>query len=88
MSKCERGGVYTYMHVMKYNKHESGIDRNTFVNAVKAELSPIERRETEGVKICSGYLPPLYMQPMFQRKIAFGKNGFPWTSAEYGGNVS
>ena|ERR1035437_2138056 len=43
---------------------------------------PIELRETEGVKVGCGYVKPLYLQPMFQKKIAYGKSGFPWSSSD------
>jgi dTDP-4-amino-4,6-dideoxygalactose transaminase len=40
---------------------------------------PIKLRETEGIKIGCGYVKPLYLQPMFQKKIAYGSKGFPWS---------
>ena len=72
-----------YMHVLKYDSSIGGIHRNRFVNAVKAELAPIELRETEGVKVVSGYVKPLYLQPLFQRKIAYGSKGCPFTCSHY-----
>jgi perosamine synthetase len=77
-----------YLHAIKFNKQKAGVDRNKFVNAVKAELSPIELRETEGVKVGAGYVKPLYHQPLFQRKIAFGSQGYPWTGGAYKGDVN
>ena len=29
-----------------------------------------------------GYCKPLYLQPIFQNKIAYGSKGFPWNYAE------
>ncbi len=66
-----------YVHSIKYNQAIAGVHRNKFVEAVKAELMPMELRETEGVKIGVGYLKPLYLQPMYQHKIAYGKDGCP-----------
>lgn len=43
-----------------------GIHRDTFINAVKAELAPRETRDGEGVPIGCGYITPLYMMPLFQ----------------------
>ncbi len=77
-----------YIHVLKFNKDIAGIDRNRFIEAVKAELMPTELRETEGVNIGCGYVRPLYLQPIYQNKIAFGKNGYPWTKENYQGDVS
>lgn len=67
-----------YLHAIKFNEHKAGISREKFIEAVKAELTPIEKRESEGVKIGCGYVKPLYLQPMYQNKIAYGKNGCPW----------
>lgn len=69
-----------YMHILKFDSEVAGMHRNRFVEAVKAELPAIELRETEGVKVVGGYVKPLYLQPMFQKKIAYGKRGFPFTS--------
>jgi perosamine synthetase len=77
-----------YLHTLKFNSALAGIHRNTYVNAVKAELMPIELRETEGVKVGAGYVKPLYHQPLFQRKIAFGTGGLPWSGSFYQGDVS
>ena len=40
------------------------------------------------MKVNYGYVKPLYLQPLYQEKIAYGKDGFPWTSESYKGNVS
>jgi len=67
-----------YMHILKFDSQVAGMHRNRFVEAVKAELPPIELRETEGVKVVGGYVKPLYLQPMFQQKIAYGTTGCPF----------
>jgi dTDP-4-amino-4,6-dideoxygalactose transaminase len=74
----ERSKHVFYVHLLKYKIEEIGIHRNTFVEAVKAELTPIESRESEGVKIGAGYVKPLYLQPLYQNRIAYGNNGCPW----------
>jgi perosamine synthetase len=76
-----------YAHPIKYNQAIAGVHRDKFVQAVKAELMPIELRETEGVKIGAGYVKPLYLQPMFQKRIAYGPDGCPWTCEKYTGKV-
>jgi len=68
-----------YMHILKFDSDVAGMHRNRFVEAVKAELPPIELRETEGVKVVAGYVKPVYLLPMFQRKTAYGRNGCPFT---------
>ena len=40
----------------------------------------------EGVPIGEGYAN-IHMLPLFQKKIAYGKRGFPWTSDVYSGQV-
>ncbi len=76
-----------YLHVLKYRTGSSPVTRDRFVEAVKAELEITERRETEGIKVGAGYVKPLYLQPMYQKKIAYGKNGCPWTCDKYKGEV-
>ena len=71
-----------YIHAFLFDEKIAGIHRNKFVQAVQAELMPITLRETEGIKVASGYMRPLYLLPMFQNKIAYGSNGFPWNYAE------
>ena len=40
------------------------------------------------MKIGTGYCRPLYLQPLFQKRIAYGSKGAPFTSPWYDGNVS
>ena len=70
-----------YVHTLLYNEPVAGIHRNKFFDSVRAELMPITLRETEGIKISCGYVKPIYLQPMFQRKIAYGSKGFPWSAS-------
>ena len=45
---------------------------------------PIELRETEGVKIGLGYMQPLYHQPIFREKTAYGNTHYPFSeTVEY-----
>ncbi len=68
-----------YIHAMKYDEDATGVTRERFVEAMQAELMPIELRETEGVKIGLGYLKPLYAQPLFQKKTAYGNTSYPFS---------
>ena len=69
-----------YQHPVLFDEAIAGIHRNTFVQALQAELPLTELRETEGVKVGAGYVKPIYLQPMFQQRIAFGSKGHPWTT--------
>lgn len=67
-----------YIHAIKYSQDIAGVSRERFVEAMQAELMPIELRETEGVKIGLGYQVPLYRQPIFREKIAYGNTSYPF----------
>lgn len=54
-----------YQHAYLWDADGADLDRNTFVEAVKAELPMFELRETEGVKLGAGYVRPLYHLPIF-----------------------
>jgi len=71
-----------YVHACKFNKGLAEISRNTYINAVKAELMPFEKRESEGVKLNSGYVNPLNKLPLFKKKIAFGSKGYPFVKEQ------
>lgn len=65
------GTVHTYyVHPIKFNKNATGIERSTFVDAVKAELPTAILRETTTL-IGSGYVKPLYLLPVFQERAAW-----------------
>ena len=83
MPKVREGAEHAYYtHSFLYDEKITGIHRNKFVEAVCAELMPIELRETEGIKVGGGYVRPLYLLPMYQNKMAYGTKGFPWNYAE------
>jgi perosamine synthetase len=70
-----RHGYYVY--AMRYDAEAAGIPRDKFVAAVNAE----------GVPLFKGYVEPIYLQPLYQRRIAFGGDGFPFTYPGYRGEV-
>ncbi|OGH72394.1 MAG: DegT/DnrJ/EryC1/StrS aminotransferase [Candidatus Magasanikbacteria bacterium RIFCSPLOWO2_01_FULL_43_20b] len=78
--RAESSHVY-YVQPFLYNENEAGVERNKFIAAVKAELPVTELREAEGQQISCGYAKPLYLLPLFQKRIAFGNNGYPFNSA-------
>jgi len=66
-----------YVYALRYDAAETGIPRGTFVRAVNAELpSPVTWEQSGWVE---GYVRPLYLLPMYQKQIAIGSKGFPWT---------
>jgi len=66
-----------YMHVMLFDEGSVGIQRTKFVQALNAE----------GIPLRGGYVRPLYLEPIFQKKIALGDKGFPFVGEHYKGNV-
>lgn len=71
-----------YMFPLLYENKETGISREKFVEAVCAELMPTRLREGEGVRVEYGYVRPLYLQPIFQERIAYGSSGYPFNNSK------
>ena len=87
MAKVRPGAKHAqYVFTMLYEKEVMGIPRDRFVKAVCAELPETKGREGEGAIFSCGYVKPLYMQPLFQKRVAIGKDGFPFVP--YGEGVS
>ncbi len=59
-------------------KSELGITRDMFLKALNAE----------GIPFGGGYVRPIYLEPMYQKKIAYGENGFPFVPPVYKGSVN
>ena len=66
-----------YLLGFKLDRNLFGLSRNAFVKALKAEGFPA----TKG-----GY-KPVYLEPMYQQKIAYGRNGHPFTADYYGKEI-
>jgi perosamine synthetase len=58
-----------YVWSLLYDETAMGVPRELFVDALKAE----------GLPLRCGYVTPLYLLPAFQKRIAIGANGFPFT---------
>jgi dTDP-4-amino-4,6-dideoxygalactose transaminase len=67
-----------YLYAIRYDAQTVGISRQQFAEAVRAE----------GIPLATRYAPPLYYMPLYQKRIAFGNEGFPFTFEGYKGNVS
>lgn len=76
-----------YVYTMKYDEAVTGVPRQRVWEALQKELPVTETREYEGPMIWQGYVKPLYLQPMFQQKIAYGSKGCPFTAPWYEGEV-
>jgi dTDP-4-amino-4,6-dideoxygalactose transaminase len=86
--KIRQGCTHTYyVHAFKFREDIAGVSRDRFIEAVCAELPPTELREGEGPLLSCGYVKPLYLQPMYQRRVAYGSKGYPFTSPWYEGHV-
>ena len=42
----------------------------------------------EGIPVGTGYVKPIYMQPLYQRRLGRGRRGCPWTCGHWAGTVS
>ena len=77
-----------YQHAVKFSEKDFGISRNKFAEALRAELPTRGLNGHEGPLISAGYVKPLYLMPLFQKRIAIGKDGFPFNSPHYKGTVA
>lgn len=67
-----------YLYSIRYDQEKMGVSRDHFVKAMNAE----------GIPLVGGYVKPIYLEPMYQNRVAFGKDGYPFTYPGYKGNVS
>jgi perosamine synthetase len=68
---------YVFPITMKADELE-GVGRADVARALAAE----------GVPVSEGYVRPLYLQPLYQQRIARGSRGCPWTCGHWRGEVS
>jgi dTDP-4-amino-4,6-dideoxygalactose transaminase len=66
-----------YLYPMLFSEEKAGISRELFVNAVNAE----------GLPLNTGYVKPIYLEPMYQKKSAFAGTQCPFKCAYYNRNV-
>lgn len=73
----EEGSTHAfYMYPIKYKTEHFGVSRNLFLRAVSAELPIPNYWDT--TPLAEGYVEPTYLSPIYQNKIAMGRNGFPF----------
>lgn len=61
-----------HLFVSLYDGEVMGMPRELFVAALREE----------GIPVGTGYVRPMYANPMFLKKIAFGRAGAPWVSPD------
>jgi dTDP-4-amino-4,6-dideoxygalactose transaminase len=67
-----------YVYALRYDAEQTKVPRARFAAALKAE----------GLPVGEGYVEPIYLEPVYQQRIAFGRHGFPFTYPGYKGQVS
>ena len=67
-----------YVHPLEFDASKAGVHRDVFIKAVKAELPRSIMRDDSDVLMGCGYVKPIYLQPLFAHKIAFGSKGYPF----------
>lgn len=77
IQQIESGSTHSYyMYPVRFDEKIVGIPRNLFLRAVSAELPKPKFWDT--TPFAEGYVKPLYLNPIYQKKIAIGKKGFPF----------
>lgn len=71
-----------YLQALKFHREMVGVSRDRFIQAVKAEIPSAVLREDTPLIGC-GYVKPLYLQPLYQRRAASCSFNCP----KYEGNV-
>lgn len=66
-----------YVYPLLYSQEGTGIPRDQVFKALAAEGVPITDRYVN-----------VHLLPMYQKKMAYGAKGFPWSADFYKGNVS
>lgn len=61
-----------YVWAMRFDEAVVGVPRATFCKALAAE----------GFPVSEGYVAPLYLLPIFRRRIAIGRHGFPFSLSD------
>ena len=67
-----------FVYPMRIKVGIAGISRDIIVKALQAE----------GIPFGGGYVKPIYLEPLYQKRIAYGKDGCPFTCGLYKGEVN
>lgn len=77
-----------YIHALDYDAEATGVPREVLVEALKAELPSTELREGEGPLMGMGYVKPLYLLPLFLKRIGYSERGCSFNCPRYDGAVT
>lgn len=66
-----------YVYPLLYSPEETGVKRDQIFKALVAEGVPVGNRYTN-----------IHLLPIYQKKMAYGTKGFPWSADFYKGHVS
>ena len=66
-----------YIFPMRYDAEVLGLDRGVFARAMNAE----------GISLSTGYVKPIYLNPMYRNRLVYGRAGCPFTCGHYEGEV-
>lgn len=67
-----------FVYPIRLKTDRLGGSREMFLKALAAE----------GIPCAGGYVRPIYLEPMYQKKIAYGDMGFPFVPPVYGGTLN
>lgn len=67
-----------YLYPMRFITENIGISRALFAKAMRAE----------GISISEGYVIPIYLEPMYQKRVVYGRKGCPFNCHQWNGDVS
>ncbi|MDD5436889.1 MAG: DegT/DnrJ/EryC1/StrS family aminotransferase [Candidatus Omnitrophica bacterium] len=67
-------GAVPHIFAMLYNEEATGVERSKILASLRAE----------GIPVGSGYLRTMYENPIFAKRIAYGKDKCPWSCHLYG----
>lgn len=66
-----------FVYPIRFQEKIIGVSRDAFVKALNAE----------GIPFGAGYVKPIYLDPIYQRKTGYGNKGCPFTCSFYDGKV-
>ena len=73
----EPGSTHAYyLFPIRYDAQATGLSRSLFVRAVGAELPSPDGFES--LPLAAGYVKPLYLNAVYQKRRALGRGGYPW----------
>lgn len=76
-----------YKHTLSYDSKKTDVDRPTLMKALRAELPVTRLREGEGPLIAPGYVKPIYLLPIFNKKVGYGDKKCPFHCPHYEGDA-